>query len=308
MNDTGLKMIELDKIDDNMKLEYLVTHLTMKYDKDTAKKRLCECCLHELPDYVSKFGMEFFYINGYVEELKMLIDKHKASVNKSNRNWAEAYQLSSDYFFSNNASQSLMNRDILEKASNIKTDEPALICLIEFLKLTVYNQMSEFSRLGNFLDVQPRLFDQIDDQYLKKSFQIRLYQNLFMFHWARNELIMARKYAFQVLNLTTNAKVKINMHMNLGLTYTFDTYDQGMYHLREALILAKQHEYVNSIRQIENHNVPFLSAHFKKVDGVTSSDDSERAHIEIAKGYLEKAKTILDRIEINSPFKLYYLG
>src|SRR5699024_5807981 len=127
-------------------------------------------------------------------------------------------------------------------------------------------------------------------------------------HWARNELIVARKYAFQVLNLTMNAKVKTNMHMNLGLTYTFDTYDQGMYHLNEALILAKKHDFYNSIRQIENHNIPFLSAHFKQLEGVTSTDDSERAHIEIAKGNLDKAKKILKDIEINSPFKLYYLG
>src|SRR5699024_11900875 len=98
------------------------------------------------------------------------------------------------------------------------------------------------------------------------------------------------------------------MHISLGLTYTFDTYEQGMYHFNEALYLSKKNNMYNHITLLENHNIPFLSAHFNQVEGITTTDKSEMAHIEIAKGNFSKAIEILEGIKGNSPFKLYYLG
>lgn len=291
-----------------MQLDELITHLTEEHDEQTAKTMICDVCLQVTSDDVLKFGMEYFYTNGHYDELQKLIDKNAESANESNRKWAKVYQLSKDRYMKLDKVKILSPQDVIERANSIRTDEPALICVIEFLKLGVYNQLNEFGQIGNFLDKQPGLFDQIEDQFLKKSFQIRLYQNLFVYHWFRNELIIARKYAFQIINLTTNSEVKSNMHISLGLTYTFDTYHQGMYHLNEALYIAKQSKIYKNINRIQNKNIPFLSAHFKQVEGITTTDKSEQAHIEIAKGNLHEANKILKNMEINSPFKLYYLG
>lgn len=304
------EIVDSTQIEDEMKLDHLITRLNVEYDEYEAKKMICDFCLHALSDDTLKFGMEYFYLNGHYDELQLLIAKNKESENESNRKWAKVYELSLERYIKLKTSESLPHQEILKQANSIQTDEPALICVIEFLKLGVYNQMSEFSQLGNFLDKQPLLFEQIEDAYLRKSFEIRLSQNLFMYHWVRNELIVARKYAFRVLNLASNINVVTNMHINLALTYTFDTYNQGMYHLNKALSLSEKYNLRNNIHSIKNHNIPFLSAHFKQVEGkeITTTDNSERAHIEIAKGNLEKAIDILGREKIDSPFKQYYLG
>ncbi|HLQ70994.1 MAG TPA: hypothetical protein VK142_04285, partial [Bacillota bacterium] len=105
MNDTGLRMAELDNVSKNMKLELVVKHLTLENDNDTAKKIICDVCLRGTSEEMAKYGMEFFYINGYIAELQMLIDYNKESRNESNRKWAEVYQLASDYFFTKNGIQ-----------------------------------------------------------------------------------------------------------------------------------------------------------------------------------------------------------
>ncbi len=158
------------------------------------------------------------------------------------------------------------------------------------------------------MERQQKLFDKIEDRFLLSFFHVRLNQNLFVYYLVRNEVIIARKYAFQALNQVTNPMTKISLHVNLGLSYVYETYEQGMYHLRKALEIAQAENMSSLVELIEQRNIPFLSAHFGRVDGITTTDKSEQAHIAIAKGNYAKAEAILSDIDMNSPFRLYYLG
>ncbi|WP_099159421.1 AimR family lysis-lysogeny pheromone receptor [Virgibacillus ndiopensis] len=286
-----------------LSLEQVRLLLAHEHDDQTVLELMRKFCLQTTSADISKKGMEFLYMNGFYNDLQLLINKNMKSANKSNRNWAVVYQLVIDRRLAR-----YKPLEILKTIKRIKTDEPELKCVIEFVKITVYYELSEFGEIGNFLDKLQHLFEDVEDPLLVSYFNIRLYQNLFVYYWVRNELIMARKYAFRVLNHTTNIKTKVNLHINLGLTYTFDTYFQGMYHMSEALKLAKKNDLQKNVEVIQNRNIPFLSAHFKRTDGITTDDKSEQAHLEIAKGNHEKAVAILDDVPINSPFKLYYLG
>lgn len=290
-------------INNQITLEHVVLMLRQEHDKDTADGLLRKFCLHSTSDEISKKGMEFLYMRGYYDDLQLLINKNKEAGNPSNRKWAAVYQLTIDQ----------MNRwyplhEILEHAENLKTEEPELKLLIEFLKVSIYFDLNEYGRIGNFLDKQQHLVEIIEDRFLLSFFNIRLQQNMFMYYLVRNELIIARKYAFRVLNQAKNPKTKINVNINLGLSYMYETYYQGMYHLSESLKIAKKHNMHHDITIIEQNNIPFLASHFKKVEGITSTDKSEQAHIEIAKGNYAKAEEILSEIPMNSPFRMYYLG
>nr|GGG86092.1 hypothetical protein GCM10011398_34830 [Virgibacillus oceani] len=284
-------------------LEQVRLLLAHEHDDQTVLELMRKFCLQTTSPDISKKGMEFLYMNGFYNDLQLLINKNKKSANKSNRNWGAVYQLVIDRRLGKHNPH-----DILKMVRRIKTDESDLKCVIEFVKIAVYYEISEFGEMGNFLDKLQHLFDDVEDPLLVSYFNIRLYQNLFVYYWVRNELIMARKYAFRVLNHTTNIKTKVNLHINLGLTYTFDTYFQGMYHMSEALKLAKQNDLQRNVNIIENRNIPFLSAHFKRTEGIETDDRSEQAHLEVAKGNHDKAAAILDDVPINSPFRLYYLG
>ncbi|MEN1967702.1 AimR family lysis-lysogeny pheromone receptor [Lentibacillus sp. N15] len=287
-----------------LSLEQVNLMLLQEHDSETALQLMRNFCLQSTSDEIMKKGMEFLYTNGYINDLQLLVNKNKESGNRSNQEWAEIYQLIID----RKRQHGRYSRELLKKLNVYQTDDPELRCVIEFLKIAIHFNLREFGQIGNFLDKQTVLFDAVEDTLLLSYFNLRLYQNLFIYYWTRNELIMARKYAFRVLNETSNSKTIVNMHINLGLTYTFDTYFQGMYHLNEALKLAEKHHYHSSMNSIRKNNIPFLSAHFKQVDGIDTDDKSEQAHIEIAKGNYQAANAILSELPINSPFKMYYLG
>lgn len=289
--------------DGKLSLEHVISMLSTQYDKQTVLELVRNLCLQSNKDEIMKKGMEFLYMNGFYKDLQFLIDKNNKSENKSNNQWAIIYQLMIDRKLNH-----ITPQEIVHHSAKLHIDEPELLCLREFLINMSHYDMREFGRIGNFIEKQQHLFETISDPFLISFFNIRMYEALFVYYWVRNELIMARKYAFRVLNLTQNPRTKAAVNINLALTYTFDTYQQGIHHLNEARTISKEYGLLSNINAIKNQNIPFISAYHKRVAGVTTNDKSEQAHIEIAKGNHKKAESILRNLPIDTPFQMYYMG
>ncbi|MFZ3578246.1 AimR family lysis-lysogeny pheromone receptor [Virgibacillus sp. DJP39] len=286
-----------------LSLEQVISTLSIQYDDQTVLELIRKFCLQSKKKEIMKFGMEFLYMNGFYEDLQTLVYKNQKMPEESNNQWAIAYQLMLDQRFNRVPPQK-----IIHHLSSLHTNEPELICLIEFTKNKAYNDMNDFTKSGNFLEKLQYLNGSIVDSQLRFFYNIRMYEAYFIYLWHRNELILARKFAFRVLNLTQSPKKKAAIHTCLALTYTFDTYQQGIHHLNEAKKIALENGLTEILNIIENHNFPFFSAYHKKVKGVTTSDKSEQAHVEIAKGNFKKAENILRKVSSDSPFYFYYLG
>lgn len=284
-------------------LENVFMRFSMQHDQQLIREVVCKLCLQYNDKEMMKKGLEFLYMNGFYGDLQLLIDRETKSLDESRNLRAKVYQL-------------MMNRKlkqekplvILNLAKSLQSTDPDLSCLIEFLKISSHYELRNFGKLGNFLDKQNELLAKVQDSFLLSYFHIRLYEILFTYYWVSNELIMARKYAFMVLNLTQNPKTKASININLALTYTFDTFPQGMYHLEEAMKIATEYNYSAILDTILNQNIPFLAAHHRVTEGISTNNPSELAHLEIAKGNLKKAEEILRKLSIDSPFKMYYLG
>ncbi|HEX6593662.1 MAG TPA: AimR family lysis-lysogeny pheromone receptor [Bacillota bacterium] len=303
MDDAKTKS-EFDRIrEKDMPFGHVMMLLLQEHDYEVAHALTRDYCLQSVAYDTCKACMEFLYMNGYFQDLKVLVDKNKHSKQRSNQQWAEVYDMIIDRRMKRQPSHIL-----LQRLNRFETSEPNLTCLIELTKLSIYYDQNKFGKIGNLLEIQSELFGQVNDPFLLTSFDLRLYQLLFIYYWVRNELIMARKYAFRALNETNSVSTKAALHTNLGLTYTFDTYTQGMYHFKEALKIAHTYELKNVQHSVRQKNIPFFSAHFKRVDDIETDDPSEQAHIEIAKGNYSKAIKILEQVPLDSPFKLYYMG
>lgn len=297
-----LPTIFLSKKED-LTLEELMEVLTQEHDHETVTEMVRKYSVQSSSLDIQKKSMEFLYMHGYYKELQQLINKNKATDKASNQLWAEVYQINVDRRFG-----SFTPHESLQQIKQISTDEPELRCIVEFTKVTIYFDLNQFGQIGNFLDIQHELFGAVQDRLLLSYFKIRLNQILLTYYLMRNEIIMARKYGYRVLNHSFSVFSKVSTHVKLGLSYTFDTYFQGMHHLQQALQIAKEHNMQNSIDLIEQQNIPFLSAHFNRPEGITTTDKSEQAHLEIAKGNNEKAIEILSELPMDSPFTIYYLG
>jgi len=287
----------------HLSLFQVMNLLAQEHDNQTVINLTRKWCLDSESEDIQRISMEFLYMNGYYKDLQVMIHKNEKSQNPLNREWSKYYQLQLD--------QRLKVRsatEVIEVAEQMQTNSPELQCLIEFIKISAYYSLSDFAKIGNFSHDQPDLFRSIDDRLLVSYFTVRTYQNLFIYHWTRNEVIIARKYAYQILNQIIDLKVKTSLHINMALSYTFDTYSQAMYHLSEALKLSQDHNFHYYAHIIKNNNIPFISAHFNETEGITSQDKSEQAHLEIARGNYSTAIQLLEGLEQTDPFTLYYMG
>lgn len=287
---------------DELTLEEVIIRFNRAHEPQEALQLVRNQCLQSDSSDVMKKGLEFLYINGFYKDLPFMIEKNKKSANPSNRQWGEVYEIVQIML------KKHQPHKILQRIDKMNVDGPALKWLLEFIKVTAYLNLNQYNKIGNFLAINQPMLDEINNRLLVSYFKSRSYQILLTYYMMRNELIMARKYAYRLLNQTQNNSTKVNVHIKLGLPYTFDSYFQAMIHFRQALDLAEKHNMSYRIHVIKQNNIPFISAQFNEVEGITSSDPSEQAHIEIAKGNHDKAIELLSGLDIDSPFRLYYLG
>src|SRR5699024_1023074 len=106
------EIIHSTQIKEDMKLEHRVTTMREEYDAFAAKNLVGGCSLHTSSDKTLKYGMEYFYLNGYYEELQLLIAKNKESENESNRKWAAVYELSLERYINTKPLQPLSYQHI----------------------------------------------------------------------------------------------------------------------------------------------------------------------------------------------------
>ncbi|WP_068673754.1 AimR family lysis-lysogeny pheromone receptor [Oceanobacillus sp. Castelsardo] len=277
--------------------------LRQKYSEEMAMEQMRQFCLDSTSKEIQKKGMEFLFINGYLRELRSLIEKNKQSFDPSNRKWAEVYKIQLQLREGN-----YKPIEVLERINQIETNEPELLCLLEFAKVNIQFNMHSYHDLGNAICRYEELLPQIDDYFLVENFKIRYHLVTLTYTLMQNEIIMTRKHGYKLLNLTCNPEIQVETHIKLGESYTFDSYSQGMFHLRKALKIAKDNDMTSKIEFIEQTKIPFLAAYFNKTDNITTTNKSEQAHLEIMKGNYKKAIEILEQVPINTPFEKYYLG
>ncbi|MBP2076195.1 AimR family lysis-lysogeny pheromone receptor [Oceanobacillus polygoni] len=281
--------------------------LNLEQGPASAKESMKDICLHSKSQNIQKKGMEYLYMYGFIRELELLIQKNLESDNPSNRLWGEIYRIMLEQRVFKISPMETLDQLAFFR-SRYSTNEPELLFLIELIQERAYQHLNQFDKIGNLMVTHQQYFSEIEERLLVVYFKIRLYQINVVYHIMRNELIMARKYAYRALNMLDSPQLHAHVHTYLGLSYTHDTYESGIYHLDKALEISKEHHLDYMINILENHNIPFLSAHFNMVEDVCTVDKGEQAHIELAKGNNEKAIDILSNIPKKGPFQLYYLG
>ncbi|MRH43950.1 hypothetical protein GH741_15005 [Aquibacillus halophilus] len=289
-------------INNYMSLDQFVTMFKLSSNERTMIEQTKEFCLQSKVSTVRRTGMEFLYMNGCYGDLKELIVKNKQSLNSIDRKWGQVYEL-----LLASKENSLPLHDIVEQIHNINTNIPELKCLLYLVRIDLDYLSNKFNSLGYYLDDINDLISEIENPLLSSLYKTRLNGLLFMYYWKRNELILARKHAYRAINDTLSFERKARVHLNLGLTFIFEDFYASINHLQESLKIAEKFNMNHIVNSIKQRNYPFVCAHFGHVTNVLTDDLSEKAHIEIAKGNVKGAQTILQTLP-STPFRKYYLG
>ncbi|WP_117168429.1 AimR family lysis-lysogeny pheromone receptor [Paraliobacillus sediminis] len=291
------------KMDEITNLEQFITVASMENEEDTTIQKTCEYCLITKNEVDWRIGMHFLYTNGFYEETQFLIDKNKKSKNQINHKWAAVYELVLARRF-----RSIPHHEILKKLQKFKTEDTNLQFIIKQTLLSTNFDMFDYGSFNALLEELQGLLLKLDNHVLISLAHINLDQLFFVYYWKSNEVILARKYGFRLLNKMYNKKQKAHLHVNLSLTYIFDDFNACMYHLNQARLMAEEFQDNRLLNMIRNQNYPFICAHFQQTDNVASPNNSEQAHLEIARGNLIKAQGLLEPVTQVTPFIKYYLG
>lgn len=277
--------------------------LLINESEETAYFYLKDYILTSSSEHIARYGMEYLARNGLYQELQMLMEKNKQSSNILNKQWAAVYEWLFKRRFKKIAPEQLeINMEAID------TNDPALLALLTFLRLYIAYDIKKFGELGNYLDVLDEHISNVKSPFMRELLEARKQEMLFHYHWKRNEVVIARKYGFQILTQTTNYYSKCNMHINLGHTYLYESYEKAMKYLIQAKIIADKYGYTTQANMITNNSIPFVAAFHKKTVGVKTDDLMEKAHLLIAKGEYQSAKDILTELNSNSPFYKLYVG
>ncbi|SER88543.1 hypothetical protein SAMN04487944_1126 [Gracilibacillus ureilyticus] len=283
-------------------------HLKGRPDELESLRQLSLYCKSEENQRVA---MEFLYTNGLFNELSRLIEKNRTSINISNRSRAIVYQL---MYERKTLPKKQLKPDApvhyLKEINRIKSssEDDAFLILKDLLHIYCYFDMHQYGKIGTFTERVKQRIEHLQDPLLQQLFEERLTESLLIYHWKRNEVILARKYGYRLLADTDNKRKKIDLHNILAQTYLFESYDQAIQHAYFAIEIAHNIQDERAIYGLKNYTVPFISSHYQITDGICTEDKAEIAHQALANGEYEECIRILEDFPKLTPFQQYYLG
>jgi len=281
----------------------VLQELSKKYDEKTTIFLTKEFCLNCQTHENQRVGMEFLYMNGFHRELEGLIEINKASSNQINIDWGNVYE-----FILDRKKNRKYKGEVFNFANNYHTNDRTLSCLLIFLKIYGHIDVYEYELLDEYQEELTSMLLDIDNTLIRIYFQLRENEVLFHYHWTKNEVEVARKYAFNIVDNIFNQDKKCFMHIWLGNTYIFDDYERSLEHLEKAEKIAIDYDLDHFLYAIKNNVLPFISAYNGVYENITTKDIAEQAHLEIARGDKSKAVEILRGLHDLTPFQEYYLG
>ncbi|GAA0289556.1 hypothetical protein GGQ92_002439 [Gracilibacillus halotolerans] len=249
-----------------------------------------------------RLALEFCYINYCYDDLAYFIEKNEKSLYPLNRKYAMFYQLMLDI------QKGASPQKIRSCVRSIQCDNPELTCLKYLVFIEVDLSIHHYHRIGTYIDKIQQLLNQLDHPLLVSFLQVRIQILNFYYYWKQNELILARKYAYHYLQMPYHIKQKAQIHLQLAYTYIYEDVDSSLYHLQEAEKIATSLEDKMLLDILMNKAYPFICAHFGIIHGVSTEDKLEKAHLEIVKGNMQKAVSLLQKLPEPTPFSQYYLG
>lgn len=281
----------------------VLQELSKKYDEKTTIYLTKEFCLNCQSYENQRVGMEFLYMNGFREELNKLILLNSESDNEINRSWGEVYHL-----LLNRKLMARYKGEILTFVDDYETDDEILRCLLIFIKIYGHLEYYEYSVVEQYQDELTSLLLNIDNTLLRIYFQLRENELLYVYHWMRNDVIVARKYAQNIIDNVFNQEKRCFMHAQMAQTYIFEDFEKAIDHAKCAREIALDYELDYFVQAIDNQVIPCISAYNGQYRGITTTDKAEEAHLAIAAGDKRRAINILESLKERTPFQDYYYG
>lgn len=257
-----------------------------------------------------RHSMEYLSTSGNLDLLEQVINSQLKSTNKENRDWAEAYLLSTKYQKGTQDDTSLIT-----EINNLKPKFLETRLFLDILKLNLFYRMGHltvFSELAPQIEKQVLKIksDFIRCHYLARISEILSKTHLLVF----NNTKKARFYANNLLNAEyICANFKYNSYYIVGMSYFFENYEECVKYLETYVTHLEKygkHRREERINNVVNSDIVFAKILWgEDLENFSTSDILEKAHYECRYGDKTKALEILKTFgDKENPFYLCYKG
>ncbi|WP_028784303.1 AimR family lysis-lysogeny pheromone receptor [Thalassobacillus devorans] len=274
-------------------------HLLKKHSRHGAADLTKNYCLNaHFPREEQAIALEFLYMNGFFEEVQELLGRGEI---EAPYDWF--YRLLVRRKFGRP-----MSRQEVRRLKNWSQDQAAAETLRLFMLIYHHYDSKHFGSMDNYIDDIYMAMHHINKPLVKYYFQLRFDELMFQYHWKSNMGVVAKKYAYRVINSTLSPEKQSGMYHHLALVEVFDDYSAAMDHLTTSIQIAEENPLTSSLYELKERSLPFIAAFHRKTEGVKTIDPVETAHLAIAEGRMEKAEKILSSLPSLTPFQETYLG
>lgn len=249
----------------------------------------------------ARYSLEYLINNRLFDIADDMITKLKNCPNKDSNEWAKMYELNNRVLLDHNSYYHL-----LYDLYTIRPKSFEMKIFRKMLELHGYYETRKFDLLFQSMNELEENIELIKDDYIRVAYTCRHALILLAVHLHLNNIDTARKYAFMVLNNSTQDSFRSLAYLQLGNSYILENYDIALDYLEKARIYAinlKDNE--NRLTQVKR-SINFLQNYWDKkpewldYKSEDISDKHEVAFYYIRGGNIKQALEILDSIDQNS--------
>ncbi|MBA2176752.1 hypothetical protein H0266_17825 [Halobacillus locisalis] len=269
------------------------------YDRKMAIMRTKDFCMDQQSmDKEEQIAtLEFLYMNDYMDELSHLIGHHSLD-----------HEVHLIYgILLNRFGDGQFNPPLMWLKS-LQFSHPSLHCLHQLIIVYRYFDLKKYSGLDAYLEKCDEALQKVNEPLALYYFELRYHELLFNHYWKTNNSLLARRYAYKIINKELSPRKTTMVQHHLALTYVFESYETSMDHAVKALHIAEEYNLTKHIISIKDRTIPFISAFHRVTDDVTTPDFVETAHLEIAREQYVPAIRMLKSLDTLTPFQESYLG
>ncbi|MCA0972601.1 AimR family lysis-lysogeny pheromone receptor [Halobacillus litoralis] len=268
------------------------------FSKEEAVEQTRAFCLimrsHNIEDQIA--CLEFLYMNDFIEDVVQVLNSGVLNDDVKLLYRMTMERLGSSY------------EQSLHWLKSLHFSHPSLHCLHQAIMAYRYFDMNMYQGLDGYIESYDQALQQVNEPLALYFFERRYHELLFHYYWKSNHILLARRYAYKLINKELSPRKKTTILHYLTLTYAFESYEVAMGHAYEALHYAEEHNQVKQIPSLKHRTIPFIAALHRQTADVTTPDFVETAHLAIADGRYEEGAAMLQSFEDLTPFQECYLG
>lgn len=263
----------------------------------------------------ARVSLEYAICSRLEDLTQYLLNKLSRASNAESKEWAALYSL--DRKVETGEVSPLESIDVIN-GMRLKTVEGVaygnLLKIYGYQAKRIYDLMYQLSE-GLELSIK-----KIKDSYIRQSYFSRLGLVMMNVHMHQNNVSEAKRYAYLVLDNTTQENLRFLAYLGLGNIYTFESLEKSIDYLNQARLIGKTLAN-NEPRMLEvERSLNFVRNYWGvqpehiNYQSENISDIHEVAFYYIRSGKIEEAKEILFNIDLdklnpyNKGFHFFYRG